>query len=130
MALVKRTGPMVEKGPDDTVFSWPHLMVMELLAVLSATLFLLFVSLLANAPLRGWADPDITENPAKAPWFFSNLRNPPSHEPAFREYGYRSQLFSLLWQYLTLSLKLGDVGIWFASSKGGRSVSGLLSIPP
>jgi quinol-cytochrome oxidoreductase complex cytochrome b subunit len=74
MALVKRVSPMVEKGSEDTVFSWPHLLVMELLATLGTTVLLFIMSLFANAPLRAVANPAITEDPAKAPWFFSALQ--------------------------------------------------------
>ncbi|OHE17050.1 MAG: hypothetical protein A2X96_08990 [Syntrophobacterales bacterium GWC2_56_13] len=119
MALVKRTGPMVEKGPDDTVFSWPHLMVMELLAMLSTTIFLLFVSLLANAPLRGWADPDITENPAKAPWYFSNLQEILLHmSPALSGIWIPVGVIIALMAVPYFERRQEDVGIWFASSKG------------
>ncbi len=36
-------------------------------------LLLVWVSLLANAPLEGLADPMHTPNPAKAPWYFLGL---------------------------------------------------------
>ncbi len=74
MELVKGTSPMVEKGPEDTVTSWPHLLILEVLAALGTTVLLLFWSLVANAPLREFANPDVTENPAKAAWYFLNLQ--------------------------------------------------------
>ncbi|MCG6537426.1 MAG: hypothetical protein L7F78_22620, partial [Syntrophales bacterium LBB04] len=121
MALVRRTGPAVEKVPDDTVFSWPHLMVMELLAVLSTTLFLLFVSLLANAPLRGWADPDITENPAKAPWYFSNLQEILLHmSPALSGIWIPVGVIIAMMAVPYFERRQEDVGIWFASPKGRK----------
>ncbi len=119
MALMKRTSPMVEKGPDDTLFSWPYLMTMELLAVLGTTLFLLLVSVLANAPLRGWANPDVTENPAKAPWYFSNLQEILLHmSPALSGIWIPVLVILVLMAIPYLERRQEDVGIWFASRKG------------
>ncbi len=119
MALMKRTSPMVEKGPDDTVFSWPYLMTRELLAFLGTTIFLLAVSLLANAPLRGWANPDVTENPAKAPWYFSNLQEILLHmSPALSGIWIPVMVILVLMAIPYVERRPEDVGIWFASRKG------------
>src|SRR3972149_4380420 len=74
MELVKGTSPMVVKGPEDTVMSWPRLLILEVLAALGTTVLLLFWSLAVRAPLREIANLDVTENPAKAPWYFLNLQ--------------------------------------------------------
>ena len=121
MALMKRTSPMVEEGPDNTVFSWPHLMVMELLAVLSSTIFLLVISALVNAPLRGWANPDVTENPAKAPWYFSNLQEILLHmSPALSGIWIPVGVILVLMSVPYFERRQEDVGIWFASRKGRK----------
>jgi hypothetical protein len=52
----------------------PHLVIKEAIAVLIASSFLLIWSLAQNAPLRSIADPNTTENPAKAPWYFVGLQ--------------------------------------------------------
>jgi quinol-cytochrome oxidoreductase complex cytochrome b subunit len=119
MALMRGTSPMVEKGPDDTVFSWPHLMIMELLAVLYTSVFLLAISLLANAPLRGWANPDVTENPAKAPWYFSSLQEILLHmSPALSGIWIPLLVVVALMAIPYLERRQEDVGVWFASRKG------------
>ncbi|MBI4332473.1 MAG: cytochrome b N-terminal domain-containing protein [Chloroflexi bacterium] len=119
MALMKRTSPMVEKGPDNSVFSWPHLMVMELLAILSTSVFLFVLSMFVNAPLRGWANPDVTENPAKAPWYFSNLQEILLHmSPALSGVIIPSLVILVLMAIPYVERRQDDTGIWFASRKG------------
>ncbi|MEW6439985.1 MAG: hypothetical protein AB1640_03540 [bacterium] len=55
-------------------FAFPDLVFKELLAVIAATIILIVWSLAMDAPLKGIADPNWTENPAKAPWYFVGLQ--------------------------------------------------------
>jgi hypothetical protein len=55
-------------------FTMPTLVIKELIAVFIASSVLLVWSLAQNAPLRAMADPNKTENPAKAPWYFVGLQ--------------------------------------------------------
>jgi quinol-cytochrome oxidoreductase complex cytochrome b subunit len=59
---------------DDTVFTWPTLVVKEFLAAIFVMVGLLFYSFFVNAPLGELADPSQAENPAKAPWYFAGLQ--------------------------------------------------------
>jgi quinol-cytochrome oxidoreductase complex cytochrome b subunit len=45
-----------------------------MLAILAATLFLVIVSVLINAPFRELANINQTPNPSKAPWYFLGLQ--------------------------------------------------------
>ncbi|MBI2842355.1 MAG: menaquinol oxidoreductase [Armatimonadetes bacterium] len=74
MGLVKGKPPIVEKAPEDTVKTWPHLLIRELIATIVAVAFLLIVSVVFNAPLEEHANPMETPNPAKAPWYFLGLQ--------------------------------------------------------
>ena len=74
MELVKGTSSSVEKEPEDTIFSWPHLFYIEFLVVLGVTALLLFLSLYVGAPLEEEASRDTTPNPMKAPWYFLGLQ--------------------------------------------------------
>ncbi|MBI2850623.1 MAG: menaquinol-cytochrome C reductase [Chloroflexi bacterium] len=118
MELVKGTSPMVDKGPEDTVDSWPHLLTMEVLAILGTTVLLLFWSLL-NAPLREFANPDVTENPAKAAWYFMNLQEMLLHmDPALAGIIIPGLMIIVLMVIPYFDISKEDVGIWFASKKG------------
>jgi quinol-cytochrome oxidoreductase complex cytochrome b subunit len=57
-----------------TMSTWPNLLILELIAALFITAVLVLMSMAVDAPLRSLANPDVTENPAKAPWYFVNLQ--------------------------------------------------------
>ena len=61
-------------APVDKVNTWPHLMLPEFIAVMAMTAFLIFISAILQAPLLEEANPNITPNPAKAPWYFLGLQ--------------------------------------------------------
>ena len=64
----------VKATPTDKVHTWPHLLVVEFGATLAMTAFLLVFSTFVNAPLLGMANPNLTPNPSKAPWYFLGLQ--------------------------------------------------------
>ena len=67
-------GAEEKKIQNDYEFVLPGLVIKELIAVFIASSLLLVWSLAQNAPLRAMADPNKTENPAKAPWYFVGLQ--------------------------------------------------------
>jgi hypothetical protein len=110
---------MVEKGPEDTVMSWPHLLILEVLAALGTTVLLFFWSLAVNAPLREVANPDVTENPAKAAWYFLNLQELLLHmHPVLAGVIIPGLVIIALMAIPYIDRSKKDVGIWFASKKG------------
>ena len=60
--------------PVDKVNTWPHLMLPEFISLMAMTAFLIFLSAILQAPLLEEANPNITPNPAKAPWYFLGLQ--------------------------------------------------------
>ena len=61
------------------VMVWPHLLVRHAVAALVVLIVTLVVSLLFDAPLREIANPNVTPNPEKAPWYFIGLQELLSH---------------------------------------------------
>lgn len=117
--VMPRETPMVEKGPEDTVSSWPHLLVWEVLLFLGINLLLFLMSLFLQAPLREAANPDITENPAKAPWYFLNLQELLLHmNPSLAGVVIPTFVVLFLVSIPYIDRSLDDVGQWFASRKG------------
>ena len=53
---------------------WPYLVRIEFLAAIIVTVILLVWSILLNAPLEEPANPNLTMNPSKAPWYFLGLQ--------------------------------------------------------
>jgi cytochrome b/b6/petD-like protein len=54
--------------------TWPYLMRVEFLAAIIVTVILIVWSITLNAPLEEPANPNLTMNPAKAPWYFLGLQ--------------------------------------------------------
>ncbi len=75
LALVKQDAVVrVQKEPDDTVMTWPHLLTIEFLAAAMMSIFLLAMGLMVNAPLEQLANGNVTPAVAKAPWYFLGLQ--------------------------------------------------------
>jgi menaquinol-cytochrome c reductase cytochrome b/c subunit len=64
----------VKAKPVDKVHTWPHLLVVEFVAAMVVTAFLLVFSAFVNAPLLTLANFNLTPNPSKAPWYFLGLQ--------------------------------------------------------
>lgn len=65
---------MADKGPDNTVFAFPIVAILEILIALGVSALLMIISLGKNAPLEELANPLVTTDPAKAPWYFMGLQ--------------------------------------------------------
>jgi len=53
---------------------WPYLVRIEFLATVIVTVILFIWSITLNAPLEEPANPNLTMNPSKAPWYFLGLQ--------------------------------------------------------
>ncbi len=69
----RKTHPWNAKW-DREVHTWPYLMRIEFLAAIIVTVLLMVWSLTLNAPLEEPSNPNVTMNPAKAPWYFLGLQ--------------------------------------------------------
>jgi hypothetical protein len=75
LALVKQDAVVrVQKEPDDTVLTWPHLLSIEFFAAAVMSIFLLLMGVFVNAPLEELANGNVTPAVAKAPWYFVGLQ--------------------------------------------------------
>ena len=75
LGVVDRESITEEARPvDDTVFTWPHLLVRHVVVALGTAAVVLGLGVLYSAPLRGLANPNVTPEPAKAPWYFAGLQ--------------------------------------------------------
>ncbi len=61
-------------GWDRELHVWPYLMRIEFLAAVILTVLLMVWSITLNAPLEEPANPNLTMNPSKAPWYFLGLQ--------------------------------------------------------
>src|SRR5207302_3422220 len=56
------------------VHVWPYLLRIEFVAAIIVTIILIVWSITLNAPLEEPANPTLTMNPSKAPWYFLGLQ--------------------------------------------------------
>jgi hypothetical protein len=75
LALVPPEGiQRVEREQGDRINVWPHLLIEEFVAMMIVLATLTIFSTFVNAPLRELANPNLTPNPSKAPWYFLGLQ--------------------------------------------------------
>ncbi len=69
------------KEPDrqDLVMVWPHVLVRHAVTAMAVLVVVLLISVFFDAPLRAVANPTLTPNPEKAPWYFAALQELLSH---------------------------------------------------
>ncbi len=67
-------GERKDPQAEDTVMVWPHLLVRHAVVAVAVLLFVMTLGILFDAPLREIANPTVTPNPEKAPWYFAGLQ--------------------------------------------------------
>jgi Cytochrome b(C-terminal)/b6/petD len=72
--ITPKTSAQVKEKVGRQLMSYPHLMLRELIAFEVLTGVLVIVALVWDAPLEQLANPLLTPNPAKAPWYFLGLQ--------------------------------------------------------
>ncbi|MEK6221333.1 MAG: hypothetical protein N2D54_03710 [Chloroflexota bacterium] len=113
--------PMVGKGPEDTVFSFPIVLLWEIILGLSVTLAVFLFSLLKQAPLDEIANPMITTDPAKAPWYFIGLQELLEHmHPTLAGVIIPGVLVLFLISLPYIDYSKVGAGVWFTSRRGKR----------
>ena len=69
----RKTWPF-KAGWQKEIHVWPFLLRVEFLAAIIVTIILMVWSITLSAPLEEPANPNLTMNPAKAPWYFLGLQ--------------------------------------------------------
>ncbi len=72
--ITKKTSAKVKGDVGPQVMSYPHVLIREVIAFQALTIVLVLIALLWDAPLEQLANPLLTPNPAKAPWYFLGLQ--------------------------------------------------------
>jgi len=117
--LMPGESPMVGKGPDDTVFSFPVVLLWEILLLLGVTLAIFLFSLLKQAPLEAIANPLVTTDPAKAPWYFVGLQELLEHmHPTLAGVIIPGVLVLFLMALPYIDHSRAGAGVWFGSRRG------------
>jgi menaquinol-cytochrome c reductase cytochrome b/c subunit len=71
----------LKKDADSSIPSFPALVYREFIASLVVGVVLTVIALVVQSPLQQQADPSMTPNPSKAPWYFLGLQELLSRVP-------------------------------------------------
>lgn len=105
----------------ERVPSNPNLIFKELVVGLVLLAVLLFLSALFDAPLLERANPALSPNPAKAPWYFMGIQELLLHiHPFFAAFIIPTLFFGALIWLPYSNLKGVNHGVWFQSVKGKK----------
>ena len=112
-------GPLIKVGKleDDTVFSWPNLLVAELFVLLLTIAGVMLVSFFFNAPLEQPVNVMHPPNPAKAPWYFLGLQEQVSYSAFWGGIGIPGIELLLLLLVPYIDRGKEGVGRWFARQR-------------
>src|SRR5437660_9964401 len=72
--VTKKTSAKVVGDPGAQLMTYPHLVIREAIAFQVLVIAMVLTALLWDAPLEQLANPLLTPNPAKAPWYFLGLQ--------------------------------------------------------
>ncbi|MDF1499675.1 MAG: hypothetical protein P1P76_04305 [Anaerolineales bacterium] len=119
--LVKGPTTMVDRGPDDSIFAFPMVAILEIFLTLGVILVLLLMSLTVNAPLEDLANLYETTDPAKAPWYFMGLQEMLEHgHPTLMAVAIPTLIVLFVIAIPYLDNSPAGAGIWFTSKRGKR----------
>lgn len=112
-------GPFTKIGnvPDNTVFSYPNLLLAELFVFILTVLGVLLVSFFFNAPLEEVVNVLHPPNPAKAPWYFLGLQEQVSYSAFWGGVGIPGLEVLILLLVPYLDRGKAGVGKWFAKER-------------
>ena len=109
----------VEESKPKRVTTIPHLVSKELIFALGWTALILIFAMLVPAPLEGIANPNISPNPAKAPWYFLGLQEMLLHfHPLVA--GIILPMLAMIGIFMLpfVDINLSSVGVYFRSRRG------------
>jgi quinol-cytochrome oxidoreductase complex cytochrome b subunit len=116
----RSSGEKREERPENVLFV-PNLLVREVSVALCLVALIMVFSLLFNAPLEEAANPGLSPNPAKAPWYFLGIQELLLHfHPLFAVVVIPLLAVIALIAIPYLTYHDDTEGIWFMSPRGRR----------
>ena len=124
----KAKGLIIPRSPDedpsvrgDMVDAMPHLIMREVALALLVVAFILLTAMFFNAPLAEQANPGLSPNPTKAPWYFMGIQEMLMHfHPVFALLVIPFLLLLGLLSIPYINYDANTTGIWFCSAKGRK----------
>jgi quinol-cytochrome oxidoreductase complex cytochrome b subunit len=125
----KAGGLVIPRRPEDEpvedpvrVPALPNLLLREVVTALVLVAGVLMLSVFFNAPLESPANPGLSPNPTKAPWYFAGLQEMLLHlHPTFAVFAIPLLIAVALIVLPYVNYQRDTRGIWFASRAGRRN---------
>jgi len=125
----KANGQVLTRSPEEDtsiqgemVESMPHLIVREVALVLIVFAALLLIAMIFDASLADKANPGLSPNPTKAPWYFMGIQEMLMHfHPVFALLVIPVLLVFGLLSIPYINYEANTAGIWFCSRKGRKT---------
>ena len=133
--VIPRTPEEDSETRGEMVPSIPNLIVREIAMALVLIAFILVISAFFNAPLESMANPGLSPNPTKAPWYFLGFQEILLHfSPLIALFFIPVLMIIALVSTPYINYPSSTAGVWFASSKGRRmaidaTVAALIATP-
>jgi quinol-cytochrome oxidoreductase complex cytochrome b subunit len=121
-AVVRGTSGAVGRAPENTVPSMPHLFYAELAVTMLTIAVCVALAMWGDAPLKELANPQVPENPAKAPWYFLGLQELVAYSAFMGGVGIPAIVLLGLGLIPYLDRETEGTGEWFGGRAGKRIV--------
>ena len=134
--VIPRTAAEDPADRGEMVATIPNLILRELAVAAVLIALIMVVSVFFNAPLEAKANPGLSPNPTKAPWYFAGLQELLLHfHPLFAVLVIPAVMVTGLFLLPYIRYDADTAGVWFASWRGRRTaivavVVGLILTPP
>ena len=124
----KAGGLVIPRRPDEDVGSRdgkvptiPNLILREIVVTVVLIAAIMVISTLFNAPLGAKANPGLSPNPTKAPWYFAGIQELLLHfNPLFALFIIPVLMLIALVGIPYFNYQTETAGVWFASARGRR----------
>jgi quinol-cytochrome oxidoreductase complex cytochrome b subunit len=123
-------------GRGESAATIPNLIVRELAVAAVLVALIALLSVMVNAPLEAEANPGLSPNPTKAPWYFAGLQELLLHfHPLCAVLVIPGIIIGLLVFLPYLRYEADTAGVWFASRRGRKmaviaAAAALILTPP
>ena len=116
---IPRKAGEIQEPKMERVTTIPHLVRREAVFAVAWIAILLVWSMVVPAPLEGIANPDVSPNPAKAPWYFMGLQELLLHfHPLVGAVLIPALAIGALFMLPFYDVTLESVGVYFRSQRG------------
>ncbi len=117
--VVPRRPDKDETSENEKVPTIPNLLLREIVVALVLIAAIMVISIFFNAPLEAKANPGLSPNPTKAPWYFAGIQELLLHfHPLFALFIIPVFILIALVSIPYLNYQTDTAGVWFASLKG------------